>query len=212
MNAILDFLKKATNVQFVLDAMRSGKVIRTTLSYALRIGACVLGLLYLWYWIKFWRLMGSLSAVAGIGFLIWQLFALYTAFLVLKVLYLRAAELIGYPLSDYVVVPIVAVLLKTVGEMAFIGFAVMSIPTMLFVWTAGSRALVLPGYYFASSTFMSGIRVFILFWISGFAILLFTQLIAEWSLALFSIAHDVNITRRRFALLIKKLRTKRAPA
>lgn len=195
MDTFLEILKKATNIQPLLDQFKSGRVLRRTLSVIYRIVAVLMGLALLWFWIRSWEFIGDLNFFGGLAFLIWQISFPYAAFLAIKVLYLRAREIKDSPDSDYVVVPVMAMLLKTNGEMIFIFLAVMSLPAMLLTWLGGSTVLYMLDLD-VGNIFFGGILVFLMSWVIGFSALIFAQFLAEWTLALFSIAGDVSILRR----------------
>jgi phosphoglycerol transferase MdoB-like AlkP superfamily enzyme len=199
MESLLNALKKATNLQPLLDFSRSGRMIRRTLSLAFRGFALLIGLVLLLGWIREWALIKDLKFLSGVVFLIWQVVFLYAAFLALKVLYMRAASIEEAPESDYVVGPIMATLTKTAGEMVFIYLAVMSVPAMLLTWAGLDATTQVMTCRLVRNTFMAGLGVLVMNWVVGFLALLLTQLAAEWTLAVFSIAGDVNLIRRHTA-------------
>jgi len=203
MDKVINILKQATNIAPLLAQLQAGRVIRNTLSIGYRILAVVMGLALLSFWVQAWRLLGELKFFGGLAFLIWQVAFPYAAFLAIKTLYLRAREIREYPDSDYIVVPVVAMLTKTSGEMIFIFLGVMSIPAMLLTWLGGGVVNYLLGmdlgFLGAGNIFFAGIFAFIMSWVVCFLALVLTQLLAEWTLALFSIANDVNILRRNAA-------------
>ena len=196
MDKFIDIMKKATNIEPLLAQLRAGKVILTTLSIAYRVVAVVMGLALLVFWFQAWRFIGELNFFGGLAFLIWQVAFPYAVFLAIKTLYLRAREIRDYPDSDYVVVPVMAMLTKTNGEMLFIFLGAMSVPAMLLTWLGGSAVTYLVDFLDVGNIFFAGIFAFILSWVVGFLALVLTQLLAEWTLAIFSIANDVNVLRR----------------
>lgn len=191
MEKYITLLKKAFNIQPLMDKLKSGQIIRKILSVFYRFAAVVLGLALLWLWLRMWRGMDDVNFLGKLALLIWQAAFLYASVLVVKILYLRAAEIMDYPDSDYVVVPVIAMLMKTKGQMMLVFFGVISVPAMLMVWFGSSA--VFPG---SENVFVSGIAVFILSWMIGFLSLIVAQFCAEWTLAVFSIAGDMSILRK----------------
>lgn len=196
MYKFIDIMKKATNIAPLLAQLRAGKVILTTLSIAYRVIAVLTGLVLALFWLRAWSFIEGTNIFGGLGFIVWQIAFIYAAFLAIKTLYLRAREIRDYPASDYVVVPVIAMLTKTNGEMIFIFLGAMSVPAMLLTWLGGSVVTHLAGFLDVGNIFFAGIFAFILSWVVGFLALVITQLIAEWTLAIFSIANDVNVLRR----------------
>ena len=191
MEKYITLLKKALNIQPLMDKLKSGQIIRQILSVFYRFVAVVLGLALLWLWLRMWRGMNDVNFLGKLALLIWQAAFLYASILVVKILYVRAAEIMDYPDSDYVVVPVIAMLMKTKGQMMLVFFGIISVPAMLMVWF-GSGALC-PD---SGNAFVSGIVIFILSWMIGFLSLIVAQFCAEWTLAVFSIASDMSILRR----------------
>jgi hypothetical protein len=196
MDTFIEICKKVTDIQPLLALFKSGRFIRNTLSIAYQIIAVLLGLALFVFWFRFWGIIGHLKFFGGLGVLIWQLAFPYAAFLAVKTLYLRAKDITSLPDSDYVVVPVIAMLTKTGGEMLFIFLAIMSLPATLLAWLGGSSIAYYVDFIPSGSVFFAGIYAFLLSWIIGFFALVLTQFFAEWTLALFSIANDVNLLRR----------------
>lgn len=196
MDKYIEILSKATNIQPLLEHLKSGRVIRNTLSVLYRLVAVLLGLALVMIWFKSWRFMGALNFVGGVAFLIWQISFPYASFLAIKAFYLRAKEVSNYPDSDYVVAPVIAMLIKANGEMIFIFLGVMSVPAILLTWLGGQVITYYFDFLDVGNVFFAGIFAFLWLWAVGFAALIIAQLIAEWTLAIFSIANDVNVLRR----------------
>ncbi len=196
MEKVITIFKAATNIQPILDSLRTGRVMLQTLSILYRIVALILGGALLITWFATWQLIGEMGFFGGVALLIWQAFFPFASFLAAKVLYIRAREIKDYPDSDYVVVPVMAMLTKTNGEMILAFLAVMSGPAMLITWFSGGVMPVLGEFEDLGNAFWGGIVAFAMCWAVGFLALVVMQLLAEWTLALFSIANDTNILRR----------------
>lgn len=189
-------IQKATNIGPLLENLRSGKIIRDILSVSYQAIAVLTGLALLYFWFRVWPVIGELRFFGGIGLLIWQFSFLYASFLSIKAFFLRAREIKDYADSEYIVVPVIATLIKTYGEMSFIFLGAMSLPAMLLSWLGAGQLAYYFDFFHSGNVFLSGIIVFLMSWVFGFISLLSTRLLAEWTLAIFSIAHDVNVLRR----------------
>jgi len=190
MEKIITFVKAAVNIHPVMEKLKSGEIIRNILSVFHRLLAAILGFVVVVVWFKLWPIIGNLGFMGKLAFLVWQIAFPYASFLALKVLYIRAGEIMEYPDSDYVVVPVVAMLMKTKGQMCLIFFGALSVPVMLMVWFAGGDMFSM------EDVFVNGILAFILAWVIGFMSLIAAQFCAEWTLAVFSIANDMSLLRR----------------
>ena len=200
MENFLTFFKKGTDVKPLLQLFHSGKFIRLTFSVFIQIIVVVSGLFALGFWFNLWRFITELRFLGGIALLIFQVFFPYAVFLSLKTLFLRANEIENYPDSDYIVVPIIAMLTKTYGEMMFIFYGIMSIPFMLMTWTTGGNFVRNYGVFFPNlgvrNIFLLGLLAFLVCWVIAYLTLIFTKFLAEWIQALFSIANDIGALRR----------------
>jgi hypothetical protein len=203
------FFCKYTNIKPILETLQSPKAIQKAISIILRIFSVLFGLGLLVVWFVSWRFINTFNFFGGLGYLIWQLAYLYAGIITIKILYQRFSELVDLPESEYIITPIIAKVIVTVGEVFFIFLAVMSVPAMLAIWLAGSSlfygagsiGLVVSMLTFVSpgNIFMAGILALIMFWVVGFSVLIFSRLITETVLALVSIAKDASILRTQFA-------------
>jgi hypothetical protein len=165
-------------------------------------------------WIASWRYINDFRFFGGLGYLIWQLAFLYASIMITKILYQRFAGIVDLPESEYIITPIIALMMVTFGEIFFIFMAIMSVPAMLAIWLAGASLTVgtgsigallsLMGFINPGSLFLAGIFVFIMFWVSGFLTLIFVRLLTETVLALVSIAKDASIIRTKTTTIARK--------
>ena len=195
-----DYLRAATDIAPLMSALARGEIIRKTVSILMQVTVVLLGLAFILFWLKSWALLKDIRFFTGMAVFLWQLPCPFACFLALKLLYLRAADVRALPDSDYVVAPIVSILITVYGEMAFLFLGVVSIPLMLMMWLASAQdgytlhqLTVLP----ANAGFLGGLGAFLSCWALGFGALLLTRLLREWLMALFSIAQDVHLLRRR---------------
>jgi len=195
-NNALDILKKATDIEPILESLSRGAIVRNVIGRFVQCCSVVLGLVLLVFWGTSFATLRYISFLAGLGVLIWQVFFVYASYLCLKTIFLRGKQICNIPDSAFTIAPIVATFMTLVGETTFIFLAVMSLPAMLMAWLAGSVArgfTPLP----IGGGFLAGPVAFILFWIIGFLSYVVARWLQEWTLAIFSIAQNVDLMRRR---------------
>ncbi len=202
---VIGFFNKYTAIKPITDALKSVKTIQKVISIVLRVLTVLFGIGLLIIWIVNWRYINQFKFFGGLGYLIWQLVFLYAGIVITKILYQRSTEIVDLPESEYVITPIIALMMVTVGEVVFIFLALMSVPAMLAVWLAGgslvlgasSVGMMLSFLRFLNpgSIFLAGIGVFIMSWVIGFLTLVIIRLITEATLAIVSIAKDASIMR-----------------
>lgn len=206
---VVAFFNKYTNINPVLEFLQSPKSIQKSISIILRIFAVLFGILLFITWIASWRYINNFKFFGGLGYLVWQLAFLYAGILVTKILYQRFADIVDLPESEYIITPIIALMMVTFGEIFFLFLAIMSVPAALAVWLAGSSLstgsgsigmflAMFSGYITPGNIFLAGIFVLILSWVIGFLTLIFARLLTETTLALVSIAKDASILRKQF--------------
>lgn len=202
---VLGFFNKYTNIKPVLEFLQSAKSIQKSISIILRVFSVLFGVLLLIFWIISWRYINHFRFFGGLGYLIWQLAYLYAGIITIRILYQRFAEIVDLPESEYVITPIIAQVMVTIGEVFFIFLAIMSVPAMLAIWLAGPSLSYATGsiglflsifsYFYSGGFFLAGITVLIMSWVIGFLGLIFARLVTETVLALVSIAKDASIMR-----------------
>ncbi|MFO8037710.1 MAG: hypothetical protein R6U57_13895 [Anaerolineales bacterium] len=203
---VIAYFEKYTNTQPVLDILKSPKAFQKVISIILRIFTVVFGLILFVLWIRSWRFINQFKFFGGLGYLIWQLFFIFAAVYIIKIMYQRFVEITDLPESDYIITPIIALLLVTFGEVVFIFLAIMSVPAMLAVWlagtslyyTGGTLGMILSSMNAVNpqNIFLAGISVFVTSWVVGFLILIFARLFVETTLALVTIAKEASTLRR----------------
>jgi hypothetical protein len=202
---VVAFFTKYTNIQPITDALQSGKTIQKTISIVLRVFSVLFGLVLLVVWIVNWRFINQFNFFGGLGYLIWQIVFLYAGIVITKIFFQRSQGIVDLPESEYIITPILAVMMVTIGEVVFLFLALMSVPAMLTVWFAGrslfhgassiSMMLSALNVFGPGNIFLAGIGVFITSWVVGFLTLVGFRLITEATLAVVSIAKDASILR-----------------
>jgi hypothetical protein len=203
---IIAYFEKYTNTKPVLETLKSPKAIQKVISIILRIFTVVFGFILFVLWIRSWRFINQFKFFGGLGYLIWQLFFLFALVYITKIMYQRFVEITDLPESDYIITPIIALLLVTFGEVIFIFFAIMSVPAMLAVWlagtslyyTGGTLGMILSSINAVNpqNIFLAGISIFVMSWVVGFLTMIFTRLFMETALALVTIAKEASTLRR----------------
>lgn len=196
MEKLIEILKKITDIEPLLAKLKTGSVVRMTFSIAYRVLAVLLALLLAYAWFKLWSAISGVNFFGGIALIIWQLTFPIAAFLSVKTLYIRAREIAEYPDSDYVIVPIIATLIRTTGEMVFVFLAAISLPAIILTWLTQGMVTDMFDFVDTGNLFLSGIYAFIMCWVVGFFTMVISMFITEWTLAIFSIASDVSILRK----------------
>jgi len=195
MEKVLDYLKKIFNVQTVLDSFSDGRIIQKVLGTIFQALAVIGGVVFIYIWFKLWPFINDLNFTGGLGYLIWQFGIFYAVVFALRLFYKRSEEMKTYPDSDYVVVPVIAGVVRAYGEMVFTIAGILSVPAMLLVWLGGGWVIDKISVIDVGNVFLSGLVAFIITWIWGFLFLLVTRFIAEITLAIFSIANDTKKIR-----------------
>jgi hypothetical protein len=85
-----------------------------------------------------------------------------------------------------------AIFITLHGEVAFIFLAIMSMPVALLVWFSASFMFPID----IDDGFFGGLYAFIVCWVVGFSIYCITRFIREWTMAIFSIANNIDLIRR----------------
>ena len=196
----LDYFLAVTDIAPLMSALSRGAIIRKTVSILMQVTVVLMGLYLIYFWFKSWAILKDVRFFTGLAVVQWQLVVPFAGFLSLKLLYLRAADVQALPDSDYVVAPIVSILITVYGEIVFLFLGVMSIPLTVMAWLISDQDL----FSFRELTFApiqtgfwGGLLTFLTCWGIGFLALLLTRFLREWLMAIFSIAQDVHLLRRR---------------
>lgn len=184
-------------VEPVLAAMNRGPVLRKTLSFLIQLGAVLIAIRLFIDWCRMWPGIKNMSFVEGLGFALFLLGLLYGGFLALETMFIRGGNVRELPESDYVVSPIVGLLVAMLGEMAFVFLGIMSVPAMVGVWcgTMAMPALPLLWQWQSDNTFLNGVSTFLSYWLTGLFSLVAARWLKEWTLAVIQIAQDVRTIR-----------------
>lgn len=187
-----ELFNKFTNVRLILDSLANGTTVRKVFGRCVQAYSLIAGLALLYVWLKIFAMLNDITFTQGITLLIWQIFFPIAAFICLKAIFLRGSDIVRLPNSEFVIAPIIAIFITLHGEIAFIFLAIMSIPTTLLVWFSAS--FMFPVDF--NDGFIYGVFAFILCWVIGFSIYCITRFIRECTMAIFSIANNIDLIRR----------------
>lgn len=201
----------------VLEALSDGRVIRKAVAWALRILAvlALLGGLYAFINVLKYSfqsptvadraLLQSSSAEYTIGGLLLALIFITAVGCVAQILFYRAAKIDALTDSTFTVIPIVSILFRAFGEVyATLGAAV-GVGGCFFIWlTKSSPQALLFGFggllpsVPAEATFVGGLAFMAYLCVRSFLTLLSFYFLAECTLLLVDIAHNVGLLRGHF--------------
>lgn len=201
MNNKIDTFNKYTNIRYVLDSLNQGGIIRQVFGRFVQIYSVIVGIVLLVFWVRTFSALEYMEFFQGVALIIWQIFFPVAAFLCLKAVFLRGADITRLPNSEFIISPIIALFITLHGEIAFIFLGVMSIPATLLVWLSASFIIPVD----TGDGFWAGIVTFVGAWILGFLIYCITRWIREWSMAIFSIAQNVDIIRQNKNVRVEQI-------
>lgn len=190
----------------VLDVLSDGRVIRKTVVWVLRILALLIVLGGLYVFINVLKLSFQVpSAGATIGGLLLGLIFLAAVVCVAQILLYRSGKVDELTDVTFTVIPIVSILFRAVGEIyATLGAAV-GVGGCLFIWFAQASPFelltglggLLPSAP-AGATFLGGIGFMAYLCVTSFLVLVFFYFLAESTLLLVDIAHNMRSLRQHF--------------
>ena len=192
-NSKIEKFNKYTNVRVFLDALNNGGIIRQAFGRFVQLYSVIIGYFFIKTWAGLFSWLEYLNFLQGFAAIIWQLFSLVAVLLCLKVIFLRGSDIVKLPDSDYTVSKILALFITMHGEVAFLFLGIMSVPATILVWLAGSSGMVPVPF---GTGFLGGIYTFAGFLIIGFLTYCATRWIRESLIAIFSIAHNVDLIKR----------------
>ena len=144
------------------------------------------------------------GGLAILGGLIAMLFMFVAAYMWAHTYFIRARTVRDIPEGEYTVIPIMSVLLKMTGELAFVSMLSAGVQGTLATWFMGANPIgALRGYggyggygMTAGEGFIVGVIFLLGATILGFVALLVYYLLSELVVILADIARDVRVLRR----------------
>ena len=187
---------RCMGVESMLDSFNKGPTLRCAISFLVQIASVLLALSLLIDWVRMWKAIQHMTFVEGLGYAIWLLTFLAAGFLALKVMFSRGGSIREMPESEYVVTPVVGLLMAMLGEMAFVFLGVISVAAMIARW-CGTEGTELPLYWLTrgNNAFVDGLFLFVACWLNGFFALVVGRWLREMTLVVVQIAQDVRAIR-----------------
>ena len=193
-------------------ALSDGKLIRLTVAWVLRFIAVLMALIGLLGFIAMIGVgfkasdsgLGTRSAGILIGCLLFALFVLAWGYLSAGIFTFRARTVEDLGDSHFTVLSILSLLFRLNGELMFVTYSLLGIGGCLFVWFAdaspfsqlGMLGNELPFAGRASTGFLGGIELAIVFLLLAFAGIVFFYALAELSVVLVEIALNTRGLRK----------------
>ena len=153
----------------VLEIISQGQFFRKAYAVTLQILAALIAIAALVSWITVWKSISAFSAEAIVGIIIFQLLFVIAVYMVIHIILIRAGNINALPDSDYIVIPIVSITLKLIGEIYASFITVISVAGGILSWFIGSGAfymvkrpsLLIPSYgsgegFWGGLVFMAG--------------------------------------------------------
>jgi hypothetical protein len=185
-------------------ALSDGKIIRLTVAWVLRVLSVITALVALFGFIAIIGVgfkasegdLGTRSAGLLIGCVLLALFVLAWGYLSAGIFTFRARSVEELGDSHFTVLSIVSLLFRLNGEMAFVTYSLLGVGGCLFVWftdaspfsSLGMLGEELPFAGHASTGFLGGIELVVLFLLIAFVCIVFFYALAELSVVLVEIA------------------------
>lgn len=184
------------DVRIFLRWLADGSLIRNVTAGMVYLGASVAGAVCLGIWLQSLELFKLADGAIGLfGALLWMVFFPYSCFLAVSAAFARAGEIRRLPAGQFAIFPILSVLVNLGGEVVFILCAAWSVPVALLSWgcyTNLALAVDLP----LSNGLVLGIGLFILMWLIGYSVYLFTRWLQEMINVFPSMAHHLDLVEK----------------
>ncbi|MGD0870570.1 MAG: hypothetical protein ABSB88_13515 [Bryobacteraceae bacterium] len=184
----------------VLDALNDGKVIRNSLSVALKVMGVLSLLAGAYLLIEILKMVFQLPTDGTIGGLLFAVIFVATVLAIAQIFWYRAGSVAALGDSPFTVIPIVSILLRLAGEVyATLGVSV-GVGSCLFIWFATNNPLgLVPGLGgFLPSTspgtgFLGGLSFLIYLSVASLMALVFFYFLAEASYVMIDVARHVRL-------------------
>lgn len=191
-------------------ALSDGKLIRHTVAWVLRILAVLMGIIGPVCAIVF--IIGIKASDSGIGThtagvligsVLFAIFALAWGYVAVAVLLFRARTVAELDDSHFTVLPILSLLFRLNGEMAFVTYSLLGVGGCLFMWFAdfspfseiGMLEERIPFAEHAAGGFLSGVEFAVFMLLLAFACIVFFYALAELTVVWVEIALNTRNLR-----------------
>lgn len=133
-------MEKYLFIKPLLQIISEGKFFRKTVAVALRVLAITVAFAGLVGWIVKWQFVFSLPVTGIIGGIIFQLLMVVAAYMVIHIILIRAGNIERLPESEYMVIPIVALCIKLLGEIYASFLGITAVAGGLYIWMTGRNS------------------------------------------------------------------------
>jgi hypothetical protein len=185
----------------ILDALSDGRVIRTSVEYALRVLGilCLLGGIYLL--VEILKASFELPTEGTIGGLILAVIFIAAVLAVVQIFFYRAGTIRKLGESQFTVIPIFSILFRAFGEIYTTFGVAVAVGGCLFIWFTKENPLYLLGgigRFFDPSlspegTFLGGLLFLIYGGLLSFVILIVFYFLAESVVVLVDVAKNIRL-------------------
>jgi len=183
----------------VLNALNDGKLIRSLVGVALRILAALWILAGIYLLIEMLKIAFRLENEGTIGGLLFAVIFVGTVLSVAQIFWYRAGSVDDLRDSPFTVIPIVSILLRTLGESYATLGAAIGVGGCLFIWFAKNNPMWLLGGLGGllprsspEMTFLGGLSFLVYAGLTSFMALILFYFLAESSLVLVEIAQQTR--------------------
>ncbi len=194
------------DVNALIKWLDSGRIIKTTAGTMFQFFTIVQAIVCLVFWLLSFIALKNARFMDGIAFLIWQVGLLYANYMAFRVQFHRVSQIKKLPDADYVITPIIGLLLTAAGEACFVFLMLISLPLAILLGLGSmiSSSGPLAGLPFlmclpfgGSQGLVPAMAAFLACILLAFLFLIITRWLREWLLALLSIATDINTIKTK---------------
>lgn len=187
----------------ILDALNNGHFIKSSMALAFRVIGVLSVLFGIIIIIRICNVGFSeyMPAKIVIGTIIFAITVAMAFLAIFQIWFYRADTIENITITDFVVVPVISILLRALGEIYLVFGLAVSLGGMFVIWLSGSPAglfpmpgIIVPGFvYSTGSEFLTGILFFLTINIIAFSVLALFYFLAETAIVLVAIANNTKI-------------------
>ena len=181
------------NVFFMKRVIRSiseGDFFRRVFCITLKCIAVLIAIGALVGWIAVWQMLSGAPSSVILGVIIFQVIFVITTYCIFHTIWIRANDIMALADTEFVVIPIVSVFVKLIGEALACLFVGFGIGAGILMWFGGNALYFLPRTYLplpytglmpygGAAGFLGGLLIMVAEAISAFLALVITYFISE---------------------------------
>lgn len=196
----------------ILDRLSDGRFLRSLVSWGYWGLAVIFAIGGFFAWIKAWKIVSQLKGFAVLGGSLFQALFVIGIYMIVHVLIIRSSEISKLSTSDFVLIRILAVFYKTLGDTCACAVSILGIGGAIFSLTGEGGELLhvfvgnLPGlsainsfiqllYLGGNNRLPDAITYLVSAGISALASVVFFYMLAEVTLLFADIARNVRVLR-----------------